>query len=346
MDYKELLALEKRTHCNCRVCPVCNGVACKGETPGVGGIGSGVSFINNRKALDKIELLQDCISDVSTVDTCTTLFGVKVDSPVMIAPIGSLRVNYGIDMDEYEYFHQVMCAANDLNIIAFGGDGTQLDYFEKPLQVMDHYHGRGIPTMKPWVQEGLDLRFPLLDKYKHLALAMDVDSAGLLALQKSKIPVECKSVDKLKMIVNHCANRPFIVKGIMSVEGALKAVQAGASGIIISNHGGRVMDGSAGSMDVVKDIVTAVKGKCTILVDGGFRDGCDVFKALALGCDGVLIGRPFALACGIAKAEGVKAYYQHVKSTLIHTMKMCGYATIDAIDDRCIHKVGGIYERI
>ena len=338
MDYKELIALEKQAKCNCRVCNMCNGVVCKGETPGVGGIGSGISFINNRKAIDAIELLQDCISDVTSVDTTTTLFGIKVDSPIMIAPIGSLKVNYGIDMDEYDYFNEVAKAAKECNIIAFSGDGTKVEYFEKPLQVMDSLGGVGIPTMKPWVQEGLDLRFPLLEKYHHSALAMDVDSAGLLALQKSAIPVECKSVDKLRDIVKRYGNRPFIVKGVMSVNGALKAVQAGAEGIIISNHGGRVCDGCAGSMAVVKDIVAAVKGKCTILIDGGFRDGCDVFKALALGCDGVLIGRPFALACGVAKADGVIAYYNHVKETLIHTMKMCGYGSIDAIDDLCILK--------
>ena len=84
---------------------------------------------------------------------------------------------------------------------------------------------------------------------------------------------------------------PFIVKGIMTVRGALKAEAAGADAIVVSNHGGRVLDQCPSTAEVLPEIVDAVKGKMKIFVDGGIRSGTDVFKALALGADGVFICR-------------------------------------------------------
>lgn len=339
MNYQELVRLEKASHSNCRVCVDCNGLACKGECPGVGGIGSGESFINNRKSFGKYALKFDVLSDVREVDTSTTLFGKKVSSPIMVAPVAGIRNNYGFDVDDLTHFTYLMEAGIHCNNFVFSGDGINVEkMFEEPLRVIDHYDGFGIVTMKPWVDKGLQLRYPLLKQYKHTALAMDVDSAGLPALANSDIPVECKNVEKLSEIIHESGCKYFIIKGIMNREAALKAVQAGAQGIVISNHGGRVCDGCAGTMDVIEEIVEAVKGKVTILIDGGFRSGVDVFKALALGVDGVLIGRPFTLACAVAQKDGAIALYQHYVQELAHTMKMCGYASIDQIDSRCIVK--------
>ena len=92
------------------------------------------------------------------------------------------------------------------------------------------------------------------------------------------------------------AGKPFILKGIMTVKGAEKALEAGAAGIIVSNHGGRVLDQCPATAEVLPAIVDAVGGKMKIFVDGGIRSGMDVFKALALGADAVLIARPFVTA--------------------------------------------------
>ncbi len=88
---------------------------------------------------------------------------------------------------------------------------------------------------------------------------------------------------------------PFIIKGIMTVDDALMAVESGASAIIVSNHGGRVLDYTPGTCEVLPDIAKSVKGKITILVDGGVRTGVDVVKMLGLGADAVLMGRPLLL---------------------------------------------------
>ena len=110
----------------------------------------------------------------------------------------------------------------------------------------------------------------------------------------------------------------------MTAAGARKALEAGASGIIVSNHGGRVQDGVPATAQVLPAIADAVKGQMTILVDGGIRTGMDVFKALALGADAVLIGRPFVTMVYGAGAEGVKTYVEKLKAELADTMAMCG----------------------
>ena len=103
-----------------------------------------------------------------------------------------------------------------------------------------------------------------------------------------------------------------------------KALEAGASGIVVSNHGGRVLDQCPATAEVLPAIVDAVGGKMTILVDGGIRTGMDVFKALALGADAVLIGRPFVNMVYGGGAEGVQVYVDKLKAELADTMAMCG----------------------
>ena len=111
---------------------------------------------------------------------------------------------------------------------------------------------------------------------------------------------------------------------VTTVRHAEKALEAGASGIVVSNHGGRVLDHSPATAEVLPKIDDAVGGKMTILVDGGIRSGMDIFMALALGADAVLIGRPFVTAVYGGEEEGVQLYVQKLKAELADTMRMCG----------------------
>ena len=151
-----------------------------------------------------------------------------------------------------------------------------------------------------------------------------IDAAGLPFLKNLTPPAGSKTVDELKEIVKLMNGKPFILKGIMTVNGAKKALEAGASGIVVSNHGGRVLDQCPATAEVLPAIVDAVGGKMTILVDGGIRTGMDVFKALALGADAVLIGRPFVNMVYGGGAEGVQVYVDKLKAELADTMAMCG----------------------
>ena len=121
------------------------------------------------------------------------------------------------------------------------------------------------------------------------------------------------------------------VLGVYQENKAEKAIEAGAAGIVVSNHGGRVLDDCPATQEVLADIVAAVDGRAKILVDGGIRTGSDVFKALALGADAVLIARPFVTAVYGAGADGVAAYTAQLGNELADTMRLCGAPTLDAI---------------
>jgi isopentenyl diphosphate isomerase/L-lactate dehydrogenase-like FMN-dependent dehydrogenase len=109
------------------------------------------------------------------------------------------------------------------------------------------------------------------------------------------------------------------------VRGAQKAQQAGAAAIVISNHGGRVLDQCPATAEVLPEIAASLKGSgVKVLVDGGIRTGTDVFKALALGADGVLICRPFVTTLYGGGAEGIKLYINKLAAELTDTMQMCG----------------------
>ena len=191
--------------------------------------------------------------------------------------------------------------------------------------------GCGVPTIKPWNIDTIKDKMAQAKASGCFAVAMDVDAAGLPFLKNMTPPAGSKSVAELAEIVK-LAERPFIVKGVMTVKGALKAKEAGAAAIVVSNHGGRVLDQCPATAEVLPEIAAALKGTgVKVLVDGGIRTGVDVFKALALGADGVLICRPFVTAVYGGGAEGVKCYIDKLAGELADTMQMCGAHSISEI---------------
>ena len=125
----------------------------------------------------------------------------------------------------------------------------------------------------------------------------------------------------------------------MSAEEAVSCAEAGAQGIVVSNHGGRVLDGMAGTADVLPDIAAAVKGRITIFVDGGIRHGEDILKMLALGADAVLIGRPAAVAAVGGGAEGVKLLLDTLKRQLMDAMMITGVRDLSHVPANIVRKL-------
>ena len=148
-------------------------------------------------------------------------------------------------------------------------------------------------------------------------------------------PAGAKSVKEMKEIIAS-AGVPFMIKGIMTVEGAKKALEAGASGIVVSNHGGRVLDQCPATAEVLKEIADAVKGQMKIFVDGGIRTGVDVFKALAMGADAVIIARPYVTSVYGGAEEGVKLYTDKIGAELADTMAMCGAGRLSDINETMV----------
>ena len=331
MTYQEVL--EAARTCSgpyCKVCPVCNGRACKNAVPGPGSKGSGTVAARNYDAWQSLCLNMDTICEGGSVDTSFTLFGQKYDLPVFAGPVGAVKMHYGDKFTDEEYNAILVPACAKAGIAAFTGDGTNPTVFTAAAKAIGENEGKGIPTVKPWDKETVFAKLDAAKASGAKVFAMDIDAAGLPFLKGLNPPAGPKTVEELKEIIDY-AGVPFIIKGVMTVKGALKALEAGAAGIVVSNHGGRVLDSVPATAEVLPAIAGAVKGKMTILVDGGIRTGIDVCKALALGADAVIMARPYVTAVYGGGEEGVKVLTAKIKAEMEDAMAMCGVHSLKEI---------------
>lgn len=331
MTYQEVL--EHARGCigpYCKACPVCNGRACKNTMPGPGAKGSGTVAIRNYDAWQEVCLNMDTITENVPVDTHYTFFGQTYDLPVFAGPVGAVKLHYGDKFTDSEYNAILVPACVQAGIAAFTGDGTDPTVFDAASKAIGQNGGKGIPTVKPWDRDTVFAKLDAAKASGAKVFAMDIDAAGLPFLKGLTPPAGSKTVEELREIIDY-AGVPFIIKGIMTVAGAKKALEAGAAGIVVSNHGGRVQDGVPATAAVLPAIADAVKGKMTILVDGGIRSGVDVCKALALGADACILARPYVNAVYGGGAEGVKVLTDKLRGELADTMAMCGVHSLSQI---------------
>ena len=314
----------------CKVCPVCNGAACKNQMPGPGAKGVGDNAVRNYQKWQEIRVNMDTIHENKPIDTSVELFGRTFKYPFFAGPVGAMTLHYGEKYDDLAYNNLLVDACAKGGIAAFTGDGTNAKVMEGATAAIKAAGGLGIPTVKPWNLETIREKMELVKASGSFAVAMDIDGAGLPFLKNLTPPAGSKTVEELREVAE-MAGVPFIIKGIMTRRGALKAKDAGAAAIVVSNHGGRVLDQCPATAEVLEDIVEAVGGRMKILVDGGLRSGVDIFKALAMGADGVLLGRPFVTAVYGGAAEGVQCYIDKIGGELEDTMRMCGANTISDI---------------
>ena len=324
MNYSDVLANARECIGKyCKACPVCNGVACKNQIPGPGAKGVGDTAIRNYNKWADIRVNMDTLCPGGAPDTTLELFGKSFRYPFFAGPVGAVNLHYSDTYTDMTYNDVLVRACAENGIAAFTGDGTNPTVMEMATRAIGAAGGCGVPTIKPWNIDTIREKMAQAKASGCFAMAMDVDAAGLPFLKNMTPPAGSKSVEELAEIVQ-LAERPFIVKGVMTVKGALKAREAGAAAIVVSNHGGRVLDQCPATAEVLPAIADAVGGKMTILVDGGIRSGMDVFKALALGADAVLIGRPFVNMVYGGGFEGVQVYVDKLKAELADTMAMCG----------------------
>ena len=338
MNYNEML-LQARSCIGsyCKACNVCNGKACRNQIPGPGAKGVGDTAIRNYDKWQEIRVNMDTLCEGREPNTSVKLFGKEFRFPFFAGPVGAVNLHYSDKYDDISYNQVLVSTCKSCGIAAFTGDGTNPLVMQAAADAIKENEGFGIPTIKPWNLDTIKDKLSLVIDADAFAVAMDVDAAGLPFLKNMNPPAGSKSVEELREIIS-LSNIPFIVKGIMTVKGALKAKEAGASAIVVSNHGGRVLDQCPATAEVLEEIASAVGDSMTILVDGGIRSGTDVFKALALGADGVLICRPFVVAAYGGGAEGVQIYIDKIGSELKDTMQMCGAHSVSEITRDMIRK--------
>ncbi|MDO5476162.1 MAG: alpha-hydroxy-acid oxidizing protein [Eubacteriales bacterium] len=338
MTYQELLN-NARTCIgpHCKACPVCNGKACGATMPGPGAKGVGDTAIRNFDAWKRIRINMDTINANVQPDTTMDFFGHTMKYPFFAGPVGAVKLHYGDKLDDVAYNDILVSACADAGIAAFTGDGTNPAVMEAACAAIRAKDGFGIPTVKPWDVNTLQEKFALVRSSGCFAVAMDIDAAGLPFLQNLQPPAGSKTVEEMAEVIR-AAGKPFIIKGIMTAEAAEKALAAGAAGIVVSNHGGRVLDQCPATAEVLYEIAQAVGGRMKIFVDGGIRSGVDIFKALCLGADGVIIARPYVTAVYGGAAEGVALYTEKLGAELIDTMKMCGAARLSDLSEKYLFR--------
>lgn len=322
MTYQEILDNARKTILNCRACPECNGLACGNTLPGPGSKAPGNGAHDNWAAWKTIRLNFDTFVEDGPTDTGCTLFDRAFSLPLMSGPIGSMT-QYSKEDVTVAFNDGVMEGTAATGTIDCFGDGLAANVLPGALESIQRHHAAAIPVLNPLPNVRIMKNMDLFEESDALAMCVVVDSAGLSHWKHTDFAPGTKTVADLKELKAH-TKKPFIVKGIMTAKGALQAVEAGADGIIVSNHGGRALADVPGTAEVLPEIVEAIKGETTIIVDGGIRHGVDMVKALALGADAVLICRPFAVAWFGGGAEGVKSYIEILKREFSEAMYMVG----------------------
>lgn len=331
MDMQEVRKIAKeRMKGFCRVCAICDGKVCAGETPGMGGCGTGSAFHNNIKSLKNLHVNMRLVHDIRDPEISCNILGLDLALPVLAAPIGGVSFNMGGALTEEQYVKAIVDGCKESGVIGCTGDGVPPFIHESGFKAISEANGYGIPFIKPWDSNEFDEKLEKAVQTNCTIIGMDIDAAGLITLAKMGRPVSPKGPEELGKIVEkiHGLGKKFILKGIMTVADARAAADAGCDAIVVSNHGGRVLDHAMGVADVLPEIAQRVKGHLTVLADGGVRDGVDILKMLALGADAVMIGRPFSIAAMGGEAEGVKAYIETLKGQLKSTMVLTGCPSV------------------
>jgi len=323
----------------CYVCQSCDGYNCASGVPGMGGTGTGESFRRNSDALKKFKVVTTLIHDNIAPDTSAEIFGHKISFPVMAAPITGSVTNMSGAIEELEYNIAVVRGCKNSGTIAFVGDGATPDKYKIGLEAIKAENCPGIPIFKPRKDNReIIKRIKAAEKAGAVAAGIDIDAVVFKTMAMRNQEVAPKSVNELREIKS-ATTLPFILKGIMNPRDAEMACKAGVDAIIVSNHGGRVLDQMPGSMDVLEEIVAAVGKSIMIMIDGGFRDGVDILKAIALGADFVLIGRPVAIAAVGMGAEGTSFYLDKIKDEFRKAMILTGCRSVKDIGSDIIRRV-------
>jgi 4-hydroxymandelate oxidase len=332
-----------------------------------GGAEDEVTLRANRAAFEAVHLRPRVLVDVSHVDTSTTVLGHRLPVPVMLAPVafhkladpdGEMAVARAAARTGAVMVLSTM-SSYDIEEVAAAADGEkwfQLYVYKDrgvTARLVERAQAAGYSALCVTVdnpklgRRERDLRnaltFPDDVMPKNFAQEMDLSSmptgaqsSAIAALAASLLDpaLTWETIGWLESITT----MPLVLKGIMTGEDARTAVERGVKAIVVSNHGGRQLDGAAASIEVLPEVVEAVDGRVPVLVDGGIRRGTDVLKALALGAQAVLIGRPYVFGLAVDGERGVTKCLEMLRAELELAMSLTGVTAIDQITPGVIRR--------
>lgn len=300
---------------------------------GIGGVGTGSSFHNNWLALRAVRLKMRLVGPHFEPDTHFDFFGKRLTMPIMAASVSGVDSFGGESViTEADFCRASVQGCNAAGTICWRGDTfTYSPERAFCLDAIAEGKNGGVKIVKPRAQNVIIEFFRKAEAAGATAVGVDVDGCGSYAMNKHNQRVTRKSQQELAELAR-ATSLPFIVKGVMCAEDALAAAEAGAKAVVVSNHGGRVLDHTPGTAEVLPGIRAALgRGGVMLLADGGVRTGFDVLKMLALGADAVLIGRDIVRAAIGAGAEGVRLNMAYLQQTLARAMVMTGCPTLPEI---------------
>jgi len=307
-----------------------------------GGSDDEVTLRANRTAFERIRLRPRMLVDVSTIDTSTTALSTSISMPVMVAP----TAQHGLAHTEAECATARAAGRAGTIMVASTSSTRSLEEIAEAATGPLWFQLYVYPTLE--VGEKLVRR---ADAAGYQAIVVTVDLPRLGNRERDKrsgfvISFEgnfvneqkIRSRDKIIFTWDRIAwlrsltSLPILLKGILTAEDALLAVEHGVDGIIVSNHGGRQLDGVLSGIEALPEVVEAVNGRCEVYMDGGIRRGTDVLKALALGARAVLIGRPILWGLAVSGEAGAFHILEILRSELELAMVLSGRPTIASID--------------
>ena len=303
----------------------------------------------NRDAYERLRLRPRVLIDVATVAMETTLFGQTMPFPILLAPTAYQRTMHP---DGEVATAAGASAAGATMIMSTAATSTFTDvacatvsplWFQLYVQsdraftqdLVEHVQAAGCQALVVTVDTPtlgardrmVKAKFALPDGI-HTPHLYDVSTNRRGVIVPDRISITWRDIEWLRSI----ARVPVLLKGILDHDDAERAIAAGADGIIVSNHGARNLDTVPATIDALPQVAERVAGRIPVLMDGGIRRGTDIVKALALGAQAVLIGRPYCYGLAVGGAAGVARVIEILRTELELAMKLCGRPTIASID--------------
>jgi len=320
----------------------------------------GISYRDNFAAFERLKLLPRMLKNLAGATTQINLLGRRLPSPVLIAPMAYHRL-----VHEAGELATARAAALTGHILTVSAQSSVLleEIAEQGAALWFQLYPRRD------IEESYDLMARATSHgYRALVITVDAPLSGLRNVEQragfvlpegvsavnlagyglEDIPVRragspvfqgmldgAADWDMLRRLIDR-SSLPVLVKGILHEDDALCAVEAGAMGVIVSNHGGRILDGVPAPIDVLARIVRKIGDHVPVLLDGGIRRGTDIVKALALGARAVMLGRPVLHALAVGGVQGVAHMLTLLQTELEMAMALCGCATVDDVNHHLI----------
>ncbi|HEY2101344.1 MAG TPA: lactate 2-monooxygenase [Pseudonocardia sp.] len=328
-----------------------------------GGAGTGATMRANRAAMDTWRIVPRMLREATQRRLATTVLGTELPAPVLLAPVGVQSIVHpdgelavaraaaelGVPI--------VLSTASSYTIeevaeASGAGPRWYQLYWPTEDEVTISLLGRAraagyttlVVTLDTWTLgyrphdldqsylpfiRGVGTAIPFSDPAFRAKLAAAPED-DLMAAVGRWLPMFTGTAlrwDRLPLLREHW-DGPIVLKGVQHPEDARRAIEAGMDGIVVSNHGGRQVDGAVAALDTLPGIVAAVDGRAAVLFDSGVRTGADVFKALALGADAVLLARPYVYGLALAGQDGVRHVLRSLLTELDVTLGLAGYADV------------------